>query len=89
MQPLLQPIARAALALKAQLEKVHTMTKPDLMMQTFIDCTHDALWDALTKGEPISQYHFGCEKVEADRDKPGDQIDMYFPARNGRRRYAV
>ena len=83
IQPLLQPTARAALALKAQLEKEHTMTKPDFMMQTFIDCTHDALWDALTKGELMGQYHFGCEKIEGDHEKAGDQIDMFFPPEMG------
>ncbi|MEL6958333.1 MAG: SRPBCC domain-containing protein [Pseudomonadota bacterium] len=83
IDPLIKPTARAVTRLKQDLERTNPMTKPDFMMQTFIDCTHDALWDALTKGELMGQYHFGCEKIEGDHEKPGDQIDMYFPPEMG------
>ncbi len=84
IEPLVQrPTARAVTRLKRKLESETKMTKPDFMMQTFIDCTHDALWDALTRGELMGQYHFGCEKVEGDHEKPGDEIDMYFPPEMG------
>lgn len=84
IEPLLKkPAARAVTRLKAQLEKENSMSKPDFIMQTYIDCTHDALWDALTKGELMGQYHFGCEKIMGDHKKPGDQIDMYFSAEMG------
>mgnify|MGYP001803340760 CR=1 FL=1 len=33
-------------------------TKPDFMLQTFIRCSHDALWDALRDPGQIAQYHF-------------------------------
>lgn len=31
--------------------------KPDFRMQTFIKCTQDALWDALTSPEAAANYH--------------------------------
>ena len=34
------------------------MEKPDFVMQTFIRCTPDALWDALTDPVQMSSYHF-------------------------------
>ncbi len=37
--------------------------KPDFMMQTFIRCTNDALWDALREPEVISEYHFLSPKI--------------------------
>jgi len=79
IEPLVQrPTARAVTRLKRKLEGPTKMTKPDFMMQTFIDCTHDALWDALTKGELMGQYHFAVKKVTGDHAAPGDQIDMYL-----------
>ena len=82
VQPLLAAQTREVLDLKTRLES-KAMSKPDFVMQTFIDCTHDALWDALTKGELMGQYHFGCERVEGQHKAPGDQIDMYFPPEMG------
>jgi DNA-binding transcriptional ArsR family regulator/uncharacterized protein YndB with AHSA1/START domain len=67
IEPLLvKPAARAVLDLKTQLEGPGTMTKPDFVMQTFIETTHDRLWDALTRGDLAAQYHFACQKVEGD-----------------------
>ena len=43
--------------------------KPDFVMQTFIRCTQDALWDALTEPEALTQYHFMAERVERDGNK--------------------
>ena len=83
VEPLLaRPAARVISKLKSELENPMS-NKPDFVMQTFIDCTQDALWDALTKGELMAQYHFGCEKVEGNHTAPGDQIDMYFPPEMG------
>ncbi|MBV2358328.1 helix-turn-helix domain-containing protein [Thalassococcus sp. CAU 1522] len=76
IDPFLKPQAQALTALKTALEK--PVTKPDFMMSTFINCTHDALWDALTRGELISQYHFACSRVTGDYAKPGDVVDFHF-----------
>ncbi len=59
VEPLLQqPAARAVTHLKSQLEGTTEMTKPDFMMQTYINCTQDALWDALTDPDAAVQYNF-------------------------------
>ncbi|WP_299777764.1 helix-turn-helix domain-containing protein [uncultured Roseobacter sp.] len=59
VEPLLQqPAARAVLNLKTQLEGTPRMTKPDFMMQTYIHCTQDALWHALTDAEANAAYNF-------------------------------
>lgn len=43
--------------------------KPDFVMQTFIRCSQDALWDALTEPEALTQYHFMADRVERDGNK--------------------
>lgn len=64
MEPLLvKPAARGMLDLKAQLEKDAVMSsnesaKPDFMMSTFIACTQDALWDALTDADANQAFNF-------------------------------
>ncbi|MDW3222963.1 MAG: helix-turn-helix domain-containing protein [Paracoccaceae bacterium] len=59
VEPLLvKPAARAVLNLKSQLEGTPKMTKPDFVMQTFIHCTQDALWHALTDPEANAAYNF-------------------------------
>ena len=78
-----RPTARAVTRLKRKLESDTKMTKPDFMMQTFIDCTHDALWDALTQGDLIAQYHFASDTVTGDHTATGDTIDMKFPPEMG------
>lgn len=64
--PFLQRQARAVTELKAKLERDTAMGKPDFMMQTFIRCTQDALWDALTEADQIAAYHFACNVVEGN-----------------------
>jgi DNA-binding transcriptional ArsR family regulator/uncharacterized protein YndB with AHSA1/START domain len=59
-----KPAARAVLNLKSTLERTETMTKPDFVMQTFIRCTQDALWDALSDPASMAAYHFMCDRVE-------------------------
>lgn len=82
--PFLQPQTQELSQLKATLERTKTMTdKPDFLMATFIDCEHDALWDALTQGDLIGQYHFACEKVTGAHEKPGDVLDFHFPGDAG------
>jgi len=78
VDPFLKQKARAISALKTALENPEM--KPDFVMETFIDCSHDALWDALTKGELVAQYHFACEAVEGDFAAPGDVVDYTFPS---------
>lgn len=64
--PFLQPSAKQLSDLKTKLERSHTMGKPDFMMQTFIRCTQDALWDALTQADQMAAYHFMCNEVRGD-----------------------
>lgn len=64
--PFLQPQARALSALKAKLERDTKMNKPDFMMQTFIRCTQDALWSALTEADEMARYHFACNVVQGN-----------------------
>lgn len=64
--PFLQPQAKALIDLKTKLEKDTNMSKPDFMMQTFIRCTKDALWDALTQADDMARYHFACNTVQDD-----------------------
>lgn len=64
--PFLQPQARALSALKSKLERETKMGKPDFMMQTFIRCTQDALWSALTEADEMARYHFACNVVQGN-----------------------
>ncbi|MEO1548972.1 MAG: metalloregulator ArsR/SmtB family transcription factor [Pseudomonadota bacterium] len=75
IEPLLaKPIARGLTSLKAQLEgKAPMDLKPDFMMQTFIRCTQDALWDALTKADLVHHYDFLDTDVAGDLLTPGDR----------------
>ncbi|NSX55106.1 ArsR/SmtB family transcription factor [Parasulfitobacter algicola] len=77
IEPLLaKPAARAVLDLKNTLEGVAEMTtKPDFMMQTYIRCTQDALWHALSDADAATHYHFVANRVEEN----GDEITYYAP----------
>ena len=79
VEPLLaRPVAWSVLDLKNRLET--TMSdKPDFVMMTFINCTHDALWDALTLGEVMSRFHFAADTVQGQHQNAGDQIDILAP----------
>lgn len=73
IEPLLaKPAARAVLNLKTRLEgdtamlETETATKPDFVLQTFIRCSQDALWDALTQAEQMAAYHFACSRATGD-----------------------
>lgn len=72
IEPLLQkPVARDILDLKSKLERppvLDTDTKPDFVMQTFIRCSQDALWDALTDPEQMTRYHFLASRVTKEDD---------------------
>ncbi|APE42930.1 ArsR family transcriptional regulator [Sulfitobacter alexandrii] len=66
-----KPVARAVIDLKATLEGNTDMTKPDFVMQTFIRCTQDALWDALSNPDSMAAYHFMCDRVEGEAREGG------------------
>jgi DNA-binding transcriptional ArsR family regulator/uncharacterized protein YndB with AHSA1/START domain len=76
--PFLQPQARALSDLKSRLERETRMGKPDFMMQTFIRCSQDALWDALTRAEQMAAYHFLCNEVHGDA-RPGNVTRFVKP----------
>lgn len=69
---LARPAARALIDLKTQLE-TEAMTKPDFMLQTFINCTQDALWDALTTADAHANFVF----VSDDCRRDGNAIVYY------------
>ena len=73
-----KPAARAVLNLKSTLERTNDMSKPDFVMQTFIRCTQDALWFALTDPESMAAYHFMCDIVEG-RAEEGETIRFVLP----------
>lgn len=73
-----KPAARAVLNLKQSLERTDTVSKPDFVMQTFIRCTQDALWDALSNPASMAAYHFACDRAERD----GNVIDFILPDGN-------
>jgi DNA-binding transcriptional ArsR family regulator len=76
--PFLQPQARALSDLKSRLERQTDMGKPDFLMQTFIRCSQDALWDALTRADQIAAYHFMCNEVHGDA-RPGNVTRFVRP----------
>lgn len=76
-----KPAARAVLNLKSTLERTNTMSKPDFMMQTFIRCTQDALWEALSDPECMAAYHFACDIAEG-RAQEGETIRFILPDGN-------
>jgi uncharacterized protein YndB with AHSA1/START domain/DNA-binding transcriptional ArsR family regulator len=67
-----QPMARALLDLKADLEGAVEMSanKPDFMLETFIRTTPEKLWEALTNGEMTKRYHFAAATLRGET-KPG------------------
>ncbi len=81
IEPLLaKPKAKALSRLKAQLEGPQDMTeKPDLVMQTFIRCTQDALWQALTKSDEIMNYHFIATSGTGQLSAPDDRMAFMAP----------
>lgn len=76
-----KPAARAVLNLKSTLERTENMSKPDFMMQTFIRCTQDALWNALSDPECMAAYHFACDIAEG-RAEEGETIKFILPDGN-------
>ena len=79
IDPFLKPQAQAITRLKAHLESQSMTERPDFQTSTFIACSHDALWDALTQGDLIAQYHFACSTVTGDFASAGDVVGYHFP----------
>ncbi len=73
-----KPAARAVLNLKQTLERNETMSKPDFVMQTFIRCTQNALWDALSDPRSMAAYHFICDRVEGEA-RVGGELSWITP----------
>jgi uncharacterized protein YndB with AHSA1/START domain/DNA-binding transcriptional ArsR family regulator len=69
IEPLIQqPLTRAILDLKVDLERSSTMTtttktRPDFVMETFIRTTPEKLWEALTNPDMITRYHFASISI--------------------------
>jgi uncharacterized protein YndB with AHSA1/START domain/DNA-binding transcriptional ArsR family regulator len=63
-----QPMARALLDLKADLEGASSMAanKPDFVLETFIRTTPEKLWQALTDGEMTKRYHFAAATLRGE-----------------------
>ena len=59
-----KPAARAVLNLKETLERTNDISKPDFMMQTFIRCPQDALWNALSDPASMAACHFAATCVD-------------------------
>ena len=78
-----KPAARALLDLKSTLEGTAPMPQPDqtpdFVMETFIRCTHDALWDALTKADAVAHYHFVASHGAGDMDAVGNRMAFCAP----------
>ncbi len=79
--PFLRPQTQAISDLKTKLERAHRMGKPDFMMQTFIRCTQDALWEALTQADQMAAYHFMCNDVRGNASV-GNVTEFILPDGN-------
>lgn len=68
IEPLLaKPAAQSMSHLKKRLENQMT-AKPDFVMQTFISCTQDALWDALTTADAHNNFVFVSDDCRRNDD---------------------
>jgi DNA-binding transcriptional ArsR family regulator/uncharacterized protein YndB with AHSA1/START domain len=71
-----KPAARALIDLKSQLEGTAPMAEtPDFVLQTYIRCTQDALWDALSDERNVAHFHF----IASHATRDGDTVVMFFP----------
>ncbi len=72
---LVKPTVRAVIDLKNKLEggapMLDTEPKPDFMMQTYIRCTQDALWAALTDPQAVIHYHFMATRADGSLELGG------------------
>ena len=68
------PAVGALLGLKARPE-APMEAKPEFVLTTYIRCSQDALWDALTDPEQMTRYHFLARRVTRE----GDRYDYLLP----------
>ncbi|MEM7489814.1 MAG: SRPBCC domain-containing protein [Pseudomonadota bacterium] len=61
------PAVRGVLDLKARLEAPMD-TKPDFVLSTYIRCSQDALWRALTDADAVAKYDFLGQTAERQGD---------------------
>jgi DNA-binding transcriptional ArsR family regulator/uncharacterized protein YndB with AHSA1/START domain len=75
-----QPMARALLDLKADLEGDAAMAadKPDFVLETWIRTTPEKLWEALTSGEMTKRYYIANAMLTGDI-KPGARYAYLTP----------
>lgn len=79
IEPLIaKPTARSVLELKKKLEGTQKMTKPDLVGYTFIKCSQDDLWAALTDTNTMEKWHFACTTIKGDIAE-GETSEFYAP----------
>lgn len=75
IEPLVQgPTARSLISLKSILEG-QTMTKPDFVTTTYIRCSQDALWTALTDADAYARWDF----LEQTAERQGDEVIYRTP----------
>lgn len=80
--PLLKPATRAVIDLKRHLEgqaMLDLAQKPDYVSETWIRCSQDALWAALTDPQQIPHYHFLSNAARGRLDAAGDAMDFLMP----------
>lgn len=86
IEPLLaKPAARAAIDLKSRLEGEFQMldfanTRPDFVSKTFIRCTRDALWHALTDADEATNYHFLAVAAKGSLGAEGSTMEYTGPS---------
>ncbi|UWQ16880.1 helix-turn-helix domain-containing protein [Jannaschia sp. M317] len=69
------PAVKGVLDLKARLEGTAMTDKPDYVLRTYIRCTQDALWDALTQADAAANYH----PYTPDAVRDGDALIYKLP----------
>ncbi|MBV6656339.1 MAG: helix-turn-helix domain-containing protein [Devosiaceae bacterium] len=80
IEPLIvKPAAKGMLDLKAALEGSNAMPmpateKPDFLMSTFINCSQDALWDALTDAQANADWSY----MPCSCTREGDALIYHF-----------
>lgn len=68
-----QPLTRAILDLKVELERTSTMdtVKPDFILETFIRTTPEKLWEALTSAELSRRYNLRGTEIHGQFETGG------------------
>lgn len=77
IEPLTQkPLARMLLDLKANLEEKNSMSleekRPDFVLETYIQTSPAALWDAITNADKTEQYHFARARATGSFEVGGE-----------------